>query len=247
MVWGMVDVFKLRTGCHLVASEALNASLTWASQPAAGNAEQVHTVVDGAHRALLLALRELVTMPPLGVAPASGGALLAAAARLVKEELGLTGLAAKSAARVVAKQAVADSRSLPPAQQRQLLQAVERLGLQGWRDDNTQQVLAIASAMLPQLQPRAQRHTAPGSPAANEQALARCEVLSSRRCAHLGCANVPLLLGMANRSNGDQAWQTRKCTGCRAVWYCSEACCRADWPVHKQACRQLAARGDAEQ
>ena len=151
-------------------------------------------------------------------------------------------MAARSAALVIGKQALLDSPGIvPPAQLRRLITTVDGLGRQGWDSNNVQQLLALWSAMVAQLQLRAQQHVAPGSAAANQLALARCSVLGSRRCAYLGCTNVPLLLGIASHGNDNQGPLARRCPGCRAVWHCSEACRHADWRLHKKACRQLAA------
>ncbi|PRW60540.1 histone-lysine N-methyltransferase SET domain containing [Chlorella sorokiniana] len=37
----------------------------------------------------------------------------------------------------------------------------------------------------------------------------------------------------------------RKCSGCHAVRYCSEACSRAHWRAHKAECRRLQAAAAA--
>jgi hypothetical protein len=62
------------------------------------------------------------------------------------------------------------------------------------------------------------------------------------RCAHavaeLGCAN----LRCANLA-GDPGARGRRCGGCHLVRYCSEACSRADWEVHKATCRLLQRQG----
>ena len=193
---------------------------------------QVHLVVQSVQLALLRAAQELAPLPAGLVTPqASGNAVFAAAEQHAQRQLGLTGRAAQLAAHQLGNQGILDSQ-LPPAQQRRLLATVSRLANKGWDANNTQQLHAVAAAMLTQLKPQAEQHVAAGSPAAQELALERCHVLSNRRCAHLACTNVPLLLGIDGRPY--------KCTGCRTVWYCSAACSRADWRVHKQACRQLA-------
>jgi hypothetical protein len=75
----------------------------------------------------------------------------------------------------------------------------------------------------------------PGPPftAEQQQQLAvRCaQALGTRTCANLRCASLTGASEAASRG--------RKCGGCRAVRYCSEACSRADWKQHRVACRLL--------
>lgn len=209
---------------------------------------QATVVIKGVHKALLLALREVEQLPQRNVPGAGGAALMAAARRHAGQQLGLSGVAAQLAAYALAQQAIedgADSGALPADERRRLMAEVHRLGRQGWSLKNTRQMLTAAAELLSRLTPLAQQHVAPGSPAADGLALARCALLSNRRCAHLGCTNLPLLLGLS--SNGGQHAASHKCSGCRTVWFCSTACSRADWRVHKQACRQLAAAGGAQE
>lgn len=62
------------------------------------------------------------------------------------------------------------------------------------------------------------------------------EVLSTRRCAHLGCTDVAGASEVA-------APRGKRCASCLAVRYCSKACQLADWKAgHKAVCSELAAR-----
>jgi hypothetical protein len=65
--------------------------------------------------------------------------------------------------------------------------------------------------------------------------LRRARALALRSCANPHCAN---LAGAT-----EAALRGRRCGGCGAVRYCSEACCRADWRAHRRACRLLQAGG----
>jgi hypothetical protein len=73
---------------------------------------------------------------------------------------------------------------------------------------------------------------------AAESQLARARLAAARSCAYLGCANVAAEGGPA----AGQGRGSKKCSGCRAVWYCGEACQLADWREggHRRMCRKLA-------
>jgi hypothetical protein len=70
---------------------------------------------------------------------------------------------------------------------------------------------------------------------------ARLEVAqaaATRSCAYLACAN----LGAEGATEAGEGGGSKKCSGCRVAWYCSEACQYADWKVgHKRMCKALAA------
>jgi hypothetical protein len=67
----------------------------------------------------------------------------------------------------------------------------------------------------------------------------QAEYAAARSCAYLGCANLAAEGGPA----AGQGHGSKKCSGCRAVWYCGEACQLADWREggHRRVCKQLAA------
>jgi hypothetical protein len=73
---------------------------------------------------------------------------------------------------------------------------------------------------------------------AAESQLARARLAAARSCAYLGCANLAAKAGPA----AGQGRGSKKCSGCRAVWYCGEACQLADWREggHRRMCRKLA-------
>jgi hypothetical protein len=73
---------------------------------------------------------------------------------------------------------------------------------------------------------------------AAESQLARARLAAARNCAYLGCANLAAEGGPA----AGQGRGSKKCSGCRAVWYCGEACQLADWREggHRRVCKQLA-------
>lgn len=75
-------------------------------------------------------------------------------------------------------------------------------------------------------------------------ALARARA-AARSCAHLRCTNAALEGGQA----AGQGVGSARCSACRAVWYCSEACSHADWRAggqHKRCCKALKAAREAE-
>jgi hypothetical protein len=77
---------------------------------------------------------------------------------------------------------------------------------------------------------------ASGEPAANR--LAAAQAAAMRSCAFLACSNLEQEGGpAAGHGKG-----SRRCGGCRAVWYCGTACSHADWKAgHKRICKELAA------
>jgi hypothetical protein len=64
-----------------------------------------------------------------------------------------------------------------------------------------------------------------------ELALRRALALVLRSCANPRCSS------LSGASEG--AVRRRKCGGCGTVRYCGDACCRADWPAHRVACKLL--------
>ncbi len=193
-------------------------------------------VQSGVAASLLRAAQLLVpALPPAqpGSPPPSDAELLAAAEQQVQQHLRLTGAPAQAAAALLAGHSAAD-----PGQVDRLLRRLVDLvsDLAG----DCQEVQALVDCLLPRLREMAAERNRASSATAKELALARCAALRRRRCAHLGCTNVPLLVGACPGGGGEPV-RSYKCTGCRAVRFCSEACSRADWRVHRQACRQLAA------
>ncbi|KAL4451939.1 hypothetical protein ABPG75_007601 [Micractinium tetrahymenae] len=57
--------------------------------------------------------------------------------------------------------------------------------------------------------------------------------LATRACANPACATL--------EGGSEAALKTRRCSACKAVRFCGEACSRQDWRRHKVACRLLAA------
>lgn len=72
---------------------------------------------------------------------------------------------------------------------------------------------------------------APAVAAATEAAAAAAaEQVLPKRCAGCGAAS------------GPAGQKLRRCSGCRAVHFCSEQCQRVAWPEHRAACRAAAAQ-----
>lgn len=71
-------------------------------------------------------------------------------------------------------------------------------------------------------------------PAAGEDdlALRRARAMALRAC----CANPRCTKLTGDREAGLKG---RRCSGCRLVRYCCEACSKLDWQAHKRACRLL--------
>lgn len=129
-------------------------------------------------------------------------------------------------------------------------------------ETSQEEVERMAEALLPLLKAAAQQRAAPGSPPAQQAALERCLALGARRCAHLGCTNAAVLLGVTGGGSGSNGGSgsgaagsvgrasgggggSRRCSGCMAVRFCCAACSKAEWRQHKAACRQLAAQREA--
>ena len=75
-----------------------------------------------------------------------------------------------------------------------------------------------------------------GSPAGWEEECARAVAL--RRCGNVECANL---------EGATEAGLPRKrCSGCRVLHFCSDACLRAAWGAgHRAVCRRLSAQAAA--
>ncbi len=217
---------------------------------------QARIVTAGVKQALLSAVNMVSTQLQPSAGPARGSAALAVVQddeepqqqqgqQQQEEELQLLNtLWFMVTATVCSSSAQQTSAGPSTDKERQIVDAVVHLG------DllaDSQLGSVVVAELLSRLTPLAQQHVATCSPAAKELALQRCALLSHRRCAHLGCTNLPLLLGLSSggssnsSSGGSKPARSFQCTGCRAVRFCSEACSRADWRVHRQACRQLAA------
>ena len=74
----------------------------------------------------------------------------------------------------------------------------------------------------------------PLSPAAQQLAVRRARALALLKCGNPRCAR---LEGCSEAA----APRGKRCSGCRLVWFCSEACSQAEWPQHKHACKLLQA------
>ncbi|KAL4447641.1 hypothetical protein ABPG75_004860 [Micractinium tetrahymenae] len=96
--------------------------------------------------------------------------------------------------------------------------------------------LAIAAQDMPDM-PAADGLPQPNPEAGLALAQRRAHALGMRR----GCAN-PLCANLSGACEAGSAG--RRCSGCRAVHFCSDACSRADWAQHKLFCK-AAQRGEA--
>ncbi|KAL4443705.1 hypothetical protein ABPG75_011442 [Micractinium tetrahymenae] len=75
-----------------------------------------------------------------------------------------------------------------------------------------------------------------------EARLALAHASAVRACAYLRCANV----GAPGGAEAGQQPGRRRCGGCRALRYCSEACSHADWAAgHQRVCKALPAAAQA--
>ena len=99
------------------------------------------------------------------------------------------------------------------------------------------QQLAPAVALAALLQEHFER---PQQQAAVRLELAR--IAATRSCANLRCTNLAAGGGpAAGKGEG-----SKKCSACRAVWYCCETCSHADWRAgHRRVCKALAAERQA--
>ncbi|KAL4448282.1 hypothetical protein ABPG75_005501 [Micractinium tetrahymenae] len=64
-----------------------------------------------------------------------------------------------------------------------------------------------------------------------ELSLRRCRALGLRSCANPRCTDL--------RGPSEALLRGRRCGGCGAVRYCSDACAQADWRAHRPACKAL--------
>ena len=69
------------------------------------------------------------------------------------------------------------------------------------------------------------------------------QAAATRSCAYLACAN----LGAEGGAGAGEGVGSKRCSGCRAVWYCGTACSHADWRAggHRRVCKALAAARQA--
>ena len=74
-----------------------------------------------------------------------------------------------------------------------------------------------------------------------QQQMAQLELAQAaagRSCAYLRCANVA---GLGGPATGD-GLGSKRCSKCRAVWYCGTTCSHADWRAgHRHVCSALGA------
>lgn len=102
-------------------------------------------------------------------------------------------------------------------------------------------MLQVLQPLVPQLEEVAEAMCEFRRPAGQEAAeqLALARVAAARSCAHLACSNVDAEGGPA----AGEGRGCKKCGGCRAVSYCSEACQHTDWRQggHRRVCKLLAA------
>ena len=93
---------------------------------------------------------------------------------------------------------------------------------------------AAAAVAAPTSQPAAP--LAPSASSASSSSSAR----SHRDYPGILCNACRLSSGeLARRGGSVSPLLLARCSGCRAVYYCSKRCQKADWPQHKQLCRQV--------
>ncbi|KAL4447721.1 hypothetical protein ABPG75_004940 [Micractinium tetrahymenae] len=126
--------------------------------------------------------------------------------------------------------------SLPPVQHATEQAVEQQLGR--LQHDSLPYALAVAD----QLQKCWEEQQA-GRQAAAQLELA--QAAATRSCAYLRCAN----LGAEGGPGAGQQPGSKRCGGCRAVWYCGTACQHADWREggHRRMCAALAAARQQEQ
>jgi len=77
----------------------------------------------------------------------------------------------------------------------------------------------------------AMKDVVPGSEVQEKRAVARAKAMATLHCGYVGCRTVVL-----------PGHNSKICSGCKCVKYCSEACLKADWKKnHKSACKAIAA------
>jgi hypothetical protein len=69
-------------------------------------------------------------------------------------------------------------------------------------------------------------------------AVQKVRALGTLRCANLGCPNMS--------AASEAQLQSKLCSGCRVVRFCSEGCSQAAWRQHKVACKLLARERQAQ-
>jgi hypothetical protein len=69
--------------------------------------------------------------------------------------------------------------------------------------------------------------------------LEAAQAAAVRSCAYLRCANLP---GFSGGPAAAEGAGSMRCSACRSVWYCGEACSHANWRAgHRRVCKALAA------
>ena len=163
----------------------------------------------------------------------------------------------QAAAGAIAGLAQADSSQAAADQQQQLAHRLQA-ALDGLSQEHTtvrRSLKAVVSSNSAQravllrqlLQPAADLGAAllayyelPDQRAAERLELAR--IAATRSCAYLRCSNLAAGGGPA-AGEGDGS---KKCSACRAVWYCGECCSHSDWRAgHRRVCKALAAERQA--
>ncbi|KAL4433943.1 hypothetical protein ABPG75_000384 [Micractinium tetrahymenae] len=111
--------------------------------------------------------------------------------------------------------------------------AEQRLGSCLRRNDGSLEKLRLLQAAMPAATEAAAALQAWWDLPTQQQAaqLELGQAAGLRACAFLGCANLQAQGGAgAGRGEG-----SKRCGGCRSVWYCGTECSHADWPAHRRA------------
>jgi hypothetical protein len=75
-------------------------------------------------------------------------------------------------------------------------------------------------------------------------------IISSSSGGGSGCstnAAEPLRVCGGGCGKGEPEVRLLRCVGCKAQYYCGDACARAHWPSHRAACKAAARRASAAQ